>query len=113
MAGHPGSRALAEWAPGHRRAHRRRHQLGRLKIAAGQVLDQIRATGMVRDGLVLGLADATWGQVVTAVVVPGRGWRGPERCATSSDDVWDAPMLRGSSLRSTSCRCCRRARSTE
>ncbi|WP_413783453.1 AMP-binding enzyme, partial [Cutibacterium acnes] len=29
-------------------------------------------------GLVLGLADATWGQVVTAVVVPGRGWRGPE-----------------------------------
>lgn len=51
---------------------------GGLKIAAGQVLDQIRATGMVRDGLVLGLADATWGQVVTAVVVPGRGWRGPE-----------------------------------
>ena len=42
------------------------------------MLDQIRATGMVRDGLVLGLADATWGQVVTAVVVPGRGWRGPE-----------------------------------
>ncbi|WP_210115768.1 AMP-binding protein [Acidipropionibacterium timonense] len=51
---------------------------GGLKIAAGQVLAQIRATGMVRDGVVLGLDDAVWGQVVTAVVVPGRGWRGPE-----------------------------------
>ena len=29
VAGHPGSRTLAGWAPGHRRAHRRRHQLGR------------------------------------------------------------------------------------
>ena len=42
------------------------------------VAREIMATGMVREAVVVGVDDRTWGQLVCAVVVPGRGWKGPE-----------------------------------
>lgn len=51
---------------------------GALKIPADVVAREIMATGMVREAVVVGIDDDTWGQMVCAVVVPGRGWRGPQ-----------------------------------
>ena len=33
---------------------------------------------MYKRQVVVGVDDRTWGQLVCAVVVPGRGWKGPE-----------------------------------
>ena len=33
---------------------------------------------MVLDGIVVGMDDETWGQVVAALVVPSRQWRGEQ-----------------------------------
>lgn len=51
---------------------------GALKIPADVVAREIMATGMVREAVVVGVDDRTWGQLVCAVVVPGRGWKGPQ-----------------------------------
>lgn len=48
---------------------------GGLKISANEVLDQIRASHMVLDGVVVGMDDDTWGQVVAALVVPSPQWQ--------------------------------------
>jgi len=44
---------------------------GGAKVDPARVEQTLLATGLVRDALVLGLADATWGEVVTACVVGG------------------------------------------
>jgi len=51
---------------------------GALKIPADVVAREIMATGMVREAVVVGIDDDTWGQMVCAVVVPGRGWKGSQ-----------------------------------
>lgn len=51
---------------------------GGLKISAHEVLSHIRASQMVLDGIVVGMDDETWGQVVAALVVPSRQWRGEQ-----------------------------------
>lgn len=51
---------------------------GGLKVAAGEVAQAVRATGMAAGATVVGLEDPRWGQVVTAVVVPSANWTGPQ-----------------------------------
>jgi O-succinylbenzoic acid--CoA ligase len=41
------------------------------KVDPARVEQALLATGLVREALVLGMADATWGEVVTACVVAG------------------------------------------
>jgi O-succinylbenzoic acid--CoA ligase len=41
------------------------------KVDPARVEQTLLATGLVREALVLGMVDATWGEVVTACVVAG------------------------------------------